>query len=125
VSNDWNNWAEFDLNLLKQGDVVKSLNHACTMAGQDIQDRNKPYNKKRTVVLKLVFETDEDRHEVDISATVEKKFPADNPQIDRVQLEPSTGRPFHNLMGQQELPMVDTETGEVVSSLIRKESYHD
>lgn len=123
-ANDWENWAEFDINLLRSGDVVKSLNHACYMAGKDIKDRNKPYNKKRTVILRLVFETDEDRHDVDISATVEQKFPVENPHVDRVQLEQNSGRPFHNLMNQQELPVFDPVTGEV-SSLIRTEKTND
>jgi hypothetical protein len=123
-TNDWENWAEFDINLLNKGDVVRTLNHACTLAGKDIRDRNKPYDKARKVTLELKFETNEDRAELEVSATVKQTFPAENPHKDSLQIQQSTGRPFHNLMNQQELPVFDPVTGEV-SSLIRKENTND
>jgi len=113
-------WERFDINLLRDGAVIESLHEAVNSAFHDIHDHNKPADKARKVVLTLEFIPDVDRLKVATKAVVKTAFPAENPNIDLIQIEPNTKIGYIN--ASEQLPLgYDPETGEV-QPMIRKDS---
>lgn len=105
-------WQEFNIYLLNGGSTVEALHCAVQDAFADIRNMNKPTLKARKVTLSLEFVPDDERLKVATKATVKTSFPAENPNIDMVQMSPDSNRGY--LSTSEQLPIdFDPETGEV------------